>query len=442
MRAVIAVTALLGLVPAVSPGPVSAAGCHVPRHGVVLRTAKVRVWRTPGKLLACTPGHAPRVLIKRSEDYPPRGVFLGDDATPYLPTRPQRLAARGYVVAYGALTAPGSSDKVAIWARDLKHPLLHAVSDDAYIPKIIGAAFEFPIVVGDLQIGPRGDIAAIICPRYHGRSRRLARTCLRPGSLDSVLVVHPGIDHRLSLISTGRSIQPHSLHADGSRFSWIEGRRRRHARFRESSRPEDCAHIGRTVARSSRVRILRRALPGNDQAHASLSACRLPRDPIRALGGNPNNALVFGDANLIDGDPIAGAHIAYETTAGTGFVCLGNSFGPAIVVTGRDPARVANEWAYPSDFLAGRAGTIVTKRLYVTPAGSAVWSASASAIGSPCDLNSPRDPASNLILAINGATGEHLTLAHDSAIDPDSLRLHGHRASWLNVAVPQHADLP
>jgi hypothetical protein len=434
------VAALLCLICVVWPGPASAAACRVPRHGVLLRTAKVRVWRDPPRLLACTPGHSPRVLIKRSFPYGD-SLVLDRGTAPVLPMRPERLAARGYVVSWGAVNDVAAG----IWARDLRRPLRQVKINGEHVNTITGAEFEYQVVIGDLQIGPRGDVAAIVCRRFHGRALQLARTCLRAGLLDSVVIVHPGVHHRLSLIATGRRIQPHSLHADGARFSWLDGHRRRHARFRESSRSGGCAHAGRTVARSRRVRILRRALPSVDEAHAPLSACRLPHGVIRVLGGDLDNVFVassdvFGvEANLIDGDPIGGVHVAYNVDTIVDALPTGPFFGPSIAVTGRDPGRAAHAWVYPRDLLQhGGPARAITERLYLTPAGSAVWSATASGSSDPYFP----EPASALILAINGLTGEHLTLARDAAIDPDSLHLDGRRASWLNAGATQYADLP
>jgi len=404
----------------------SFAECDPPRRGLALKTKRLRVWQDGPRLVGCAAGHRRRVLVAQGGALP----TLVDGMSPFHVMRPERVAGRGTVVAYGAIGGGGLGS--GIWSQDLARPIPELESHGSVYDDITGTPFEFPTVVGGLSLGPRGEIAAIVCPRI-GRSHGLQRTCLRPGALDSVIVVHPGLYGGVTTVSAGRAIDPRSLDGHDSHFSWIAGGRRRRAPYRDPPRAgENCARDGLTVARNEHVRLLRREETGVAAADAPLSACLLPRGRIRDIRY----------ANLRPGNPLGGVHLAYETQRYAS-KCFHTSSATVVAVTGADPGEARYDWEYESELAPGDLvlSSPLPRRLYVTRRGSAVWSVR-SPVHSPCGSDVGTQPATTWILAIDGTTGGHLTLAHDARVDPRSLRLTGRRASWLRAGVREHADVP
>ncbi|HVF77596.1 MAG TPA: hypothetical protein VNA28_04815 [Solirubrobacteraceae bacterium] len=417
--------AVIGTAP---PGAdASFARCDPPRTGLLVATEKVRVWRTGSAMVGCADGQRRRILVDNNGSFPPLVHIL--QVFPFHLMRPERLGVRGTTVAYGALEDVGPFARTEILAQDLARPVREANIDEGIFPRVTGAAFEFPVVVGGLAIGSRGEIAALICPR---RGLSLAPTCLRPGALDSVVLIHPGLAHRLTLVAAGTSIDPASLRGEDTHFSWIERGVRRRAPFhRPAALREDCARAGHTVARSARIRLLRRALTGVAEDRAPLAACRLPGGRIHTLSPAGNHVFNEGVARVRPGNAVAGSHVAYETDAYRGG-CRDSVATSAVAVTGADPSRVSHRWDFGVDLVAdGALATPTVRRLYVTKGGSAVWSVRSRVAFSSCGSQPrPDTPESTWILAIDGRTGRHRVLAHDRRIASRSLRLRGHRASW------------
>ena len=432
-RAVLVALALCAGAAGGTPGGPAAAhasfaDCDPPRRGLALKTKRLRVWRDGARLVGCAEGHRRRVLIGPggTEDLP----LLGNMAPLHL-MRPERLAGRGTVVAYGAIGDGGEGS--GIWSQDLSRPIPEVESDGSVYHDINGVAFEFPsVLVGGLSLGANDEIAAIVCPRA-GRSHALERMCLRPGALDSVILIPPGMASPVTTVAAGRAIDPRSLRGHGSHFSWLDGGRRRRAPYRDPPRArEDCARDGRTVARNGRVRLLRRAETGISEADAPLSACLLPRGRIQDIS----------HAFLRPGNPLGGVHVGYQAHR-YAFTCFHDSSTSVVAVTGLDPSVARYEWDYENELAPGDLvlSSPSPRRLYVTRQGSAVWSVR-GAVHSVCSSGVGAQSVSTWILAIDGRTGGRLTLAHDARVDPRSLRLSGRRASWLRAGVHEYADLP
>lgn len=416
----------------------SFARCDPPRNGLLLATEQLRVWRAGSAMVGCADGHRRRILVDNDGSFPP--LIHIDQVFPFHLMRPERLGVRGTTVAYGALEDVGPFARTEIIAQDLARPVREANIDEGIFARVTGAAFAFPVVVGGLAIGPRGEIAALICPR---RGLSLASTCLRPGALDSVVLIHPGLAHRLTLVAAGTAIDPTSLRGEDTGFSWVQAGVRRRARFhRPAPLHEDCVRAGRTVARSARTRLLRRPLTGADGDRAPLAACRLPDGAIHTLSPVGPHVLSGSLARVRPGNAVAGIHVAYETDAYI-FDCRGKPVRTsAVAVTGRDPSRVAHRWKYGAGLRDGVLLTPVVRRLYVTEAGSAVWSVRSRVLHRSCSELSYTDPPATWILAIDGRTGRRQVLAHDTAIAAKSLQVRRGRVTWRRGRVLEHARVP
>jgi hypothetical protein len=112
-----------------------------------------------------------------------------------------------------------------IRVKDLAHP-------ESFVRDVPAGSASL-LKVGSLRARANGAVAWIACrePDHSNPRGLFSPTCERPGHLDRVYKLDSGSDQRVTLDS-GRAIDPHSLRRQGSKISWLDGGRLRHATLR------------------------------------------------------------------------------------------------------------------------------------------------------------------------------------------------------------------
>lgn len=207
-----------------SPADGRPAGCGPAHAHTLLRNAAARIYEAPdfgpGSALTvygCALGQTPPLQLDGPDDF----VFA---------FKGPALALAG-VVAGVAEQSCGQDPPctTVVLALDVSTPDLRAQRLAGHSAAARGSKL---VKVGSLRVKADGSLAWITCPErtalvYTINASRTPN-CVRAGDRDSVIALPRGATGA-TVLDTGRRIDPSSLRLRGSRLSWTDRGRRRHA---------------------------------------------------------------------------------------------------------------------------------------------------------------------------------------------------------------------